>query len=783
MSLFRITPDNVETFTLETYPRREYSSGSGVSSSPGITGTLYVYPRRSPSEKEVHPLSAYSSSLFGDVDLSYILETAKTFSSTSNNNFVQVRGYMSGVYAQQPSARKQQTVIIDRFNPPFSYNKYTGAKLATINTLYPYYRATQQNANFSLTNYNCFNFFTASSVPSNTVVMYPNPVVAGTYNYGQYTPTGSWTIDFWINPKYTIDATNASFKAGAILHLSGVYAVSLLTGSSRDINGYIDSFGIQVQLSSSANILPSLATTSQPLVFRTNQNVLKKNTWNHVSIRHSSTYNNGTGSILINGSVDTEFVFTGTLAPSSSSGAYGSTEGPIVLCVGNFYEGNNTLISGMSRFFSGDVASRDGLYELNSVAGVSYPAAFSFNHPLNAEVHDLKIFNKYLTDTEVSGYGQAAPASLANLLFYVPPFFTREAPSQSFFNGYGGVMATPFQTKNGTTEAPFNVTMSFGVGGMYMNLENFGKDFATNRFPRWLGLTGSVLNSTADILSANDFLFATSSNVKRQYTILPCDNGKFVPNFNFLSTGSLTKFTNDLGNVNLSYISLRDLLPAYDKTSGIVSSGSIVDSIIGASPDNLSGSYNDSLAIFHRTKDNTSNQVCFFDISNLYFGAQVKPGTFLLSDSLVTGSSNKFTFTIKDDGLGNLYRADAVGTNATWASVGNIFYNEGIILLKSPQYYFFGKNNWEMSFQGKQDIHVTKFNLTLPPLMATSSSNPSYMHLSASTLANDYDNQYVYISTINLHDENLNVINRTSLAQNLLKRTGDKFMLKIKVDF
>ncbi len=784
MSLFKITPDDVETYTLETYPRREYSSGSSVSLSPGVTGTLYVFPRRSTVEKEVQPLSAYSSSMFGgDTDLSSYLTLAQTFAAISGNNAAQVSGYMSGVFAQQPSARKQQTVEIIRFNPPFRFNKNSAAKLLTINSLMPYYRSTQPNSHFSVTNYNCLNFFTASSVPGNTALLYPNPRVSGQFAHGQYAPTGAWSMDFWINPKYTHDDPSSEFKAGTLLHLSGVYAVSLITGSGRDINGYVNSYRIQLQLSDSANIRPSLATEADPLVFRSTDNSLRRNAWHHITLRNSPNYNNGTGSILINSVVDTEFVFQGTLTPTSTL-AYGSMEGPLVLCVGNYYEGQNTLTDGMSRFFAGDVASRDGVYELNSVAGVDYPDTFTFEHPLNAEVHDIKIFNKYLTNTEVSGFQTKAPASLDDLLFYVPPFFTKEAPSQSYVGNYGGVMVTPFQTKDGTTTAPFNVTMSFGIGGMYMSLENYGKDFTTNRFPRWLGLTGSVLDTTVDVISANDFLFATASNRKRQYTVLPCDNGKFVPNFDLLKTGSTELFTNDLGNTNLGMVSLRELVPLFgNNTSGIVNSGSLVDSMIGASPDNLSGSFSDSLAILHRTKDNTSNQVCFFDISNLYYGSNIKPGSFVLTDESLSGSSGKLSMTIRDDGRGNLYRADCLGTQADWSSVGNIFYNEGIVVLKSPQLYFFGQENWDMQFQGKQDVNILKFNLTLPPLMATSSSNPSYLKLSASNLANDTDTEFVLLSGLYLHDDNLNVIGKTNFAQTLVKRTGDKLMFKIRTDF
>lgn len=783
MSIHRITPDDVEQFTLETHPRRTYSSGSW-----GISGSLYVFPRRSDFEKEVQPLSFFSSSLFLDEDLNQTLELAKLYAAVSGSNNAQIEGYMSAAYSQPVSARKQQQVEIIRFTPPFRMNTNTMRKLVTVNTLMPYYRTTQPNSQFAMSNYNCFNFFTSSQVPSSSVLLYPNPVVSGVHPYGRYTPTGSWSVDFWINPRYTTDTSTNDFKAGTILHLSGVLAVSLVSGTSRDVNGLVDGFRILVQLSSSAETPPSTATVSDS-IFLSSDNSLCRNRWHHVTICHggpSPFYNSGTGFICIDSNIDTNFVFTSSIASTTVTGGYGSTDGPIVLCVGNYYEGSNTSTAGMSRFFAADTAERDGLYELNSAGGIDYPVSFSFSHPLNAEVHDLKIFDKYLVSTEVSGYQSSGPQTLQNLLFYVPPFFTETAPTQSYVGTHGGVLMTPFQTKDDTTRDPFNVSMSFGVGGMYMNLENFGMELTTQRFPRWLYLTGSAIDNTTDIVSANEFLFATASNRRRQYTIMPCDNGQFVPNFTLLNTASLpsNKYRNDLGNINYGLVSLRDLVPMENPAFGLTQiTGSIVDQMVGASPDNLSGSYSDSLAILHRTRDNTSNQVVFFDISNLYYGTQIQPGTLVLRDTSMSGSGGKVSLTLRDDGYGNIYRADTLSSQATWSSVGNVFYNEGIVMLKAPQLYFFGVEEWELEFSGVQNIHVLKFNLVRPPLTSVSSSNPSYLPVSASNLANDTDQRFVWLSAIYLHDDNLNVIAKTHVAQPLMMRTGDKMMFKVKMDF
>jgi hypothetical protein len=75
------------------------------------------------------------------------------------------------------------------------------------------------------------------------------------------------------------------------------------------------------------------------------------------------------------------------------------------------------------------------------------------------------------------------------------------------------------------------------------------------------------------------------------------------------------------------------------------------------------------------------------------------------------------------------------------------------------------------------------FNLMAKPAMVISSSNPTYLPVSASTNANDTDQRFVYLTGINIHDDNLNVVMKTSFAQPIVKRTGDKLMFKVKMDY
>jgi hypothetical protein len=42
---------------------------------------------------------------------------------------------------------------------------------------------------------------------------------------------------------------------------------------------------------------------------------------------------------------------------------------------------------------------------------------------------------------------------------------------------------------------------------------------------------------------------------------------------------------------------------------------------------------------------------------------------------------------------------------------------------------------------------------------------------------------FVYISGLNFHDENMNVVAKARLAQPIIKREGDKILFKVALDF
>ncbi len=251
------------------------------------------------------------------------------------------------------------------------------------------------------------------------------------------------------------------------------------------------------------------------------------------------------------------------------------------------------------------------------------------------------------------------------------------------------------------------------------------------------------------------------------------------------SSGSLNvKYTNDLGSYDPTLISLTDLIPDNSFFATITrESGTLFSNVVGAAPDNLGVDPGAVLPIYQRTRDNSSNQVVLFDASNMVYGNRFNPGTFEIVDPAVTGSGGRVSIKLKDNGFGSLYRADAITAHPTWTSVGNVLYDEGLVVIKSPNIPFFGKEAHTLEFEGVRNIHTFKVRVQASAGMFNSSSNPAFVAASASLDANEFDRDFVYITGINLHDENLNVLIKSTIAQPIVKRSGDKIVFVPAMDW
>ena len=139
---------------------------------------------------------------------------------------------------------------------------------------------------------------------------------------------------------------------------------------------------------------------------------------------------------------------------------------------------------------------------------------------------------------------------------------------------------------------------------------------------------------------------------------------------------------------------------------------------------------------------------------------------------------------IKDNGYGTLYRADCKSTQASWNYLGHLFYNEGIIVLQHPGIENFGYNSFRIDFRSENKMFVNEINIPCESGLINKSINSSYnSDLRSSSSAFDQDEEFVYITDINLHDENLNIIAKAKLAQPIPKKNTDNILFRLKMDY
>ncbi len=793
MTIFNASSGNVNKYTLIAEPVRTFQSSSN-----GVTGSVYVYARRSRRERTLNSEFSLEHNDSSIDQLTKAFSDAKQRSISSGEQLLSASLlYINNVHSRSISEKNTESLQVNRRVPTVTYTVETGIK-AAVKNLGAFARPWNSNATFSYTNYNCLNFITSSYLSTGSVLLYPNlDQDNGIYARGKLTPSGAFSIDFRINPCY-VPEINSDHTAGTLLHLSSCFAVSIVTGSRKDENGFVDAYRIMLQLSSSADILPSNVNinTPQNLVFLSSDNSLEKNNWSRVTIRWGSAFSNYSGSININNVEDTIFTI-----PSASVSPLSSSNQPYVLCVGNFYEGPNAGLSSQAYFFSTDVSNRDGLENLaKDVGGIDEPAVYDFKHPMQGEIHDLAYYNRWLTDQEILNTNNYGISQIpVNCCLYLPPFFTSESPDRKFINDHGGILLTPFQEFDGSTKSPINAELALGVDGHLINLQNFTRDFANNTYPRLFRLTGSAIQTTTVIKKADEFLDNENTRLAN-LLIMPCDDGNFVPTFALLKNLNQDMFTDESGRHNESQIRLTNLINTgsllFDYSQ--ISSGSVNDIVmaaIGPSPElpqYATGSAMNSfirqtlkdapLTIYQRLRDPDSPRFTFFEFSNLLYGSRISPRSLVITDSNLSGSDN-LKITIKDDGNGNLYKANNNGVHATWSSVGHVFYDEGIAVIKSPHLWRFGQSNFSTSWRGQRPIYVMKYDAIAPAQYVNSSSNITYQQLKASSNPSEPNESNVYIQGVLWFDEKLNVIMKSKLAQPVLKREGSTITIRSAIDF
>jgi hypothetical protein len=180
---------------------------------------------------------------------------------------------------------------------------------------------------------------------------------------------------------------------------------------------------------------------------------------------------------------------------------------------------------------------------------------------------------------------------------------------------------------------------------------------------------------------------------------------------------------------------------------------------------------------------NYENISTFHCISTQVFNNSIKRETFEIKDvDLPLSSGIKLTF--KDTRLGTLYRADSSTAHAEWGTCGGLLYDEGISMLHHPSVWSLGKSNISIKAKTKTSTNIFELNLPAQSGETNQTKNSSKIeNIRLDESAFNSDEDFVYITDIDLHDENLNIVASVKLAQPFAKKDSDNVLFRIKMDY
>jgi len=194
--------------------------------------------------------------------------------------------------------------------------------------------------------------------------------------------------------------------------------------------------------------------------------------------------------------------------------------------------------------------------------------------------------------------------------------------------------------------------------------------------------------------------------------------------------------------------------------------------------------YRTELPIYNTTDNKGENFTKSFCFSNQLIGKKLEKDSIVMFDSDMAGTFGTLKMTLKDNGKGKLYRSDAKTKIADWNGVGHVLYNEGIINILHPSLENFAEIDYKINYTGNTNLNVLELNLPAYHGKTNKTRNNSAIeNLRLNESAFNSDEDFVYITDINLHDENLNIVAKAKIVKPYAKKDSDGALFRLKMDY
>lgn len=670
-----------------------------------------------------------------------------------------------------------------------------------------------EHPHWSVRNYNALSLSSYEDLNGDT----KSPCLAYRNENNQYTidwdasdgGTDAVTFEFWIKP------TKEQTSPGTICHLPSNHAIVLLPDESSLANGTYSRYKIGVYVQNSAAISTQGPSSSDVTISGVSNSgiyvtdaVFQIDNWHHVAIRWSENFNNGLLAVYVDGKLESSNTEDGIYA--------GSRTGLVNTALGNTSPYTYTIGGWQSYSFTnifGYYAAEQNLKTLTTAipsftTGYGVDASFQ----LKSELCEFRIWNVAKTNLEINNLMNNGLSSTENLRCYIPflfdpysdtPQFSRkvwipDTNAEDKASYYKNAVSAKVGGSTGSNPAiriPICSNNGYLGGISIVYVHSYLQDVVNEQYPVITsmpdfsdsatfpdpdGITGDL----GELIHIRDSWQNSSALRTLNTMIIPCDNGKLIPNY----TLNRKEFNVDYSPEWIQLASSGvGQMNSYSIGKFLDDETFVIDDIISIDPDKFDEDSSQTtmeqyrtsaISKFLRDEDFCSPVSSVIEIPQLYYGNEIQEGSIVLK--CIHNKDGK-KITLKDY-RGSLYRMDSKSRKRT-SKVGLVDYHNGVICIFHPLITSVGIDNFELEFSGTKNMHVLQLDIPCSSGVANLSANSGYKKLKASSNANETDGNVTYISSIYLHDSNLNIIGKVNLAQPTVKREEDSFIFRVKLDF
>ena len=660
-------------------------------------------------------------------------------------------------------------------------------------------------------------------------LVYPQPNREFEIEYS--TAAESFNFEFWIKP----DALQTD--VGTICQLHGNYALLIIPDTTTVIDGVAQNYKISLRVGGAANDGVTLSTSQTSDLLNNiyvSNSLLTLDTWHHVSIRWGRNFNNGQFVVFIDGikrdSVEgveagsrAGLIETGTTINTTNHalfvGGYPKEASPVQRQI---WEEYSTTQSGIA--WNAAAPSTPVGNTVNANTGIM--SNLSIRYQLKSELTELRCWDYPRTEKEIVTEWRSRADTRANMRFYIPFYFEpatsttgvlkrpRFKPDVALTTDGFSAGTSPFEKYYGGSGAsisqvmqPLNQTQycsNWGhIGGVpLINVAQHAKEYKTGYHPVILGIPNLMKIDKTEVYpnpGTENYVAVSEEKInyfKDRWPSIPwlrCLNSMIYPATVDLGStpskivsGSSGFYRHNASHINHATTGSVDFSTAnqtkymFDDDAWLTTAQQFYGITTGSisyykDEDYLTSVLVDEGKIYD--KDVLTPFAPVISIPILYYGQKLEHEEFSLTTTLPSGKTIKLV-----DQNNQLWIADKNGA-PTVGKAGHISYQNGFMQIFSPLLSDITLNETTLEFRGSKDMYVLQFDVRCPPGVSNESNNVNFKDLKASANANETDTTVTYISTVYLHDENLNVIGKVKLAQPIQKREEDSFLFRIKMDF